>query len=81
MNNNLLIAASRQSTAVMLTIAQFGARYQVCRTRVYQLLNNGELNAVKSGRLTLIPLAEADAWAERLPKYEPGAVVAQTTKA
>ena len=46
-------------------------RYGICRTRVYELLNNGEIGAKKVGRSTLIPLAEAEAWAQRLPKYVP----------
>ena len=53
----------------------------VCRTGVYALLNSGQLIAKKSGRLTMIPLEEAEAWAQRLPKYEPGAVVAHAKKA
>ena len=63
------------------TIAQFSELFGVCRTGVYALLNSGKLNGVKSGRLTMIPVDEAEAWAQRLPRYQPGTVVAQATKA
>ena len=56
----------------LLTIAEFSEGYGPCRTKTYQLINSGELIAVKSGRLTLIPHDVAEAWAQRLPKYQAG---------
>lgn len=59
----------------LLTIKEFGLRYNVCRTRVYALLNAGLIDGRKSGRLTVITFQSAEAWASNLPKYEPGATV------
>ena len=72
--------AAAQVAKRLLTIAEFSVWSGVCRTGIYALLNSGQLIGVKSGRLTMIPLAEAEAWAQRLPTYQPGAVVAQPSK-
>lgn len=39
------------------------------RTKIYELINSGELKARKCGRRTIIPVAELEGWIESLPKF------------
>jgi excisionase family DNA binding protein len=50
-----------------LTINQFRQKYSVGRTKIYELINAGELRAVKVGTRTLILKADAERWAQSLP--------------
>jgi excisionase family DNA binding protein len=52
----------------VLTIREFCKRYKRSRSRAYQLIQSGELLAVKDGRSTLIPVDAAEAWIRKLPK-------------
>ena len=52
----------------LLTIPEFCKRYKRSRSRAYQLIQSGELLAVKDGRSTLIPVDAAEAWIRQLPK-------------
>lgn len=52
----------------VLSIAEFVELYGISRAKTYQLLNAGELRAVKVGRRTLIPVAAAEAWFHDLPE-------------
>lgn len=43
-----------------LTIAEFAHETRLCRASVYNLINRGELRAVKLGRATRIPSSELE---------------------
>jgi excisionase family DNA binding protein len=49
------------------TIPAFCAWAQVGRTLAYELINRGQIKAVKVGVKTLIPKTEARAWLASLP--------------
>ena len=51
-----------------LSVEQFCHRYGVSRAHLYRLFEAGELTPRKTGRRTLIPIAEANRWLEALPK-------------
>ncbi len=51
---------------VTYSIADFTALTGLGRTRVFEELKTGRLRAVKSGRRTLIPAAEVEAWLKSL---------------
>jgi excisionase family DNA binding protein len=53
----------------MLTIEHACARYDIGRTQLYRLLNEGAITAIKFGRRTLINVASADAYFAALPVY------------
>lgn len=53
-----------------LTIKQFGELFGPRTTKTYELLKTGQLRAVKIGKLTFIPYAEAQRWANSLPNYK-----------
>ena len=55
------------------TINQFCAWASIGRTRVYELINCGDLKAIKLGSKTLIPKADARAWLASLPALAPRA--------
>jgi excisionase family DNA binding protein len=54
-----------------LSIGAFSARYGVGKTKIYQLLNSGELPAVKIGTRTMIAVDAAERWRNGLPDYKP----------
>jgi excisionase family DNA binding protein len=54
-----------------LTIAETCERLKIGRTRLYALLNAGEIPAIKIGRLTRIREEDVAAYAERLDPYRP----------
>lgn len=56
---------------VFHTIRDFGKRFGPGVTRTYELINSGEIKAVKFGARTFITDASARAWAARLPAIEP----------
>lgn len=51
-----------------LSVKQFCQIYGVSRAHLYRLFEAGELTPIKTGRRTLIPVAEATRWLEALPK-------------
>lgn len=51
-----------------LTIAQFGHNYKLGRTKIYEEIKTGRLEARKIGSKTLIPHAAAERWFRSLPK-------------
>jgi excisionase family DNA binding protein len=55
----------------LLTVSEFGTAYGVSRSRIYELLASGELEAVKIGRATRIPDESAKAWKAKLPTFQP----------
>ena len=52
-----------------LTIAKFCETFGPGRTEAYQLLAEGKLAGVKSGRRTLITRASAERWFASLPPF------------
>lgn len=50
-----------------LTVADFLARYRISRTHFYREVNRDAIPIVKVGRLTRIRVADAEAWAKKLP--------------
>lgn len=57
----------------LMTKADFCRRYKVGHTKFYELLNSGDLRAVKCGAKTLIDETEAERWKAPLPAYAPNA--------
>jgi len=49
------------------SIDAFCKAWGIGRTRVYELINSGELRAVKCGTRTLILRHDAETWARSLP--------------
>lgn len=58
-----------QDNRKVLTVQEFMRVYAMGLTRVYQLINAGEISAVKAGRKTLILVESADAWLARQPAF------------
>jgi excisionase family DNA binding protein len=52
-----------------LTIDRACERYNIGRTQLYRLLNEGAVTAVKFGRRTLVNVTSADAYFAALPVY------------
>jgi excisionase family DNA binding protein len=52
-----------------LTIDRACERYDIGRTQLYRLLNEGAIAAVKFGRRTLVYVTSADAYFDALPVY------------
>jgi len=53
-----------------LSVERVCERYDIGRTQLYRLLNDGAITAVKFGRRTLINVASADAFFAALPSYD-----------
>jgi excisionase family DNA binding protein len=54
---------------MLLTIPEACAMIRIGRTKFYQLLNAGEIKAVKIGKKTLVPQSAILQWIEELPAY------------
>jgi excisionase family DNA binding protein len=65
----------------LLTVKQFCAAYGMGRTRLYFLISQGKIEALKDGPKTLIPVESAEAWAASLPRFTSGAASARSTEA
>ncbi len=52
--------------SLLLTAEQVAASLAVCRTKVYELLRNGELESVRIGSSRRIPVAALDEYVEGL---------------
>lgn len=68
MSQKPLVDTTTSEPRQALSIAEFVEAYRISRAKTYQLLNAGELRAVKAGRRTLIPVSAAEAWFNNLPK-------------
>ncbi len=62
----------------LLTIRDFCSSYGLGRTRAYELINAGRVEAVKDGSKTLITADSAEAWAASLPRFKSETATAQT---
>ncbi len=51
---------------VLLTIPECADRLSLGRSKIYQLMQAGELRAVRIGRAVRVSVREVDAYAERL---------------
>jgi hypothetical protein len=51
---------------VFLSIANFSEAYGCRRTKIYELINSGDLQTAKIGRRTLITVESATAFAKRV---------------
>ncbi len=47
---------------VAYRVAEFMQAFGVGRTKVYNLVNSGQLQILKSGRVTLIPMSSVETW-------------------
>jgi hypothetical protein len=54
------------------TLPDFCDRYGIGRTKAYDEINAGRLKARKVGKRTLVTEADAKAWLDSLPAFEPG---------
>jgi hypothetical protein len=50
-----------------MTVKQFGARYHLGHTKIYEEIGAGRLRAVKCGSRTLILARDARVWERSLP--------------
>lgn len=57
---------SSDSEARALDIEGFCRAYSIGRSLAYREIKEGRLRVVKCGRRTLVPVANADAWLQRL---------------
>jgi excisionase family DNA binding protein len=67
--------------AVAISAREFSHRYGISRSRAYELVAAGEIDAVRAGDRILILAESAERWFRSLPPYEgpierPGRVVA-----
>jgi hypothetical protein len=53
------------------TIKEFLADFGMGKTRFYELVNSGALKARKNGARTVVLAADAQAYIDSLPEYEP----------
>jgi excisionase family DNA binding protein len=60
-------------TKAAFDLAEFCHLYSIGRVKTYELINAGELTALKVGRKTLIPAASAQEWFASLPTLKPRA--------
>jgi len=63
--------------AIALSIPAFCRNYSVCRSKAYELINNGDIEAKKNGAKTLIDRASADRWYANLPSFSPAPRIAK----
>jgi hypothetical protein len=55
-----------------MTVKEFGARYRLGHTKIYEEIGAGRLRAVKCGSRTLILERDAAAWERSLPVFAGG---------
>jgi hypothetical protein len=55
-----------------MTVKQFGARYHLGHTKIYEEIGAGRLRAVKCGSRTLILARDAGTWERSLPALAAG---------
>lgn len=54
----------------LLTLSEFSQATSVSRSRIYELLNSGQIKAVKMGNKTLIPYAALTEFLASLSPYK-----------
>lgn len=60
------------SDPINLTVNQFCTALPCGRTKAYELLGAGEVEAIKLGNRTLIPRTEVERLQARLPRFRSG---------
>jgi hypothetical protein len=55
-----------------MTVREFGVRYRLGHTKIYEEISTGRLRAVKCGSRTLILAKDARAWERSLPALAVG---------
>lgn len=55
---------------INLTVPQFCAEMNCGKTKAYELLGTGEVEAIKLGKKTLIPRTEVERLRARLPRFQ-----------
>ena len=63
-----------------ISIRGFCDAYGVGRTRTYDLIAAGKLQAVKNGPRTMIDVDSAEAWAASLPRFKSASALARATE-
>jgi hypothetical protein len=53
-----------------MSIRDFCERYNVGRTKAYEEINAGRLQARKAGRRTIVTVDDAEEWLSRLPALQ-----------
>lgn len=56
----------------LIDVKHFCVKYACGKTKAYELIAAGALDAVKLGGRTRIVAASAERWAATLPKFSPG---------
>jgi hypothetical protein len=64
-----------------ISIRAFSDAYCVGRTRTYELIAAGKLQAVKNGPRTMIDVESAEQWAASLPRFKSAGALARATEA
>jgi hypothetical protein len=64
-----------------LSIRAFCDAYCVGRTRTYELIAAGKLQAVKNGPRTMIDVESAEQWAASLPRFKSAGALPRATEA
>lgn len=64
-----------------ISIRAFCDAYGVGRTRTYDLIAAGKLQAVKNGPRTMIDVESAEQWAASLPRFKSAGALARATEA
>jgi hypothetical protein len=64
---------STTSTGGLMPLRAFLAWANIGPTKGYEIINSGEVEAVKVGRLTMIRRDSAERWAASLPAFKPKA--------
>lgn len=64
--------SSRPLPSRLISVQQFCDAYSLGKTRAYELLNAGEIEAIKSGHRTLILIDSVEAWVQRLQPFGVG---------
>lgn len=54
-----------------ISIRDFGAQYGPKRTKTYDMIATGKIQAVKIGPRTMITRESAERWAASLPRFTP----------
>jgi excisionase family DNA binding protein len=54
-------------TTRALSVVEFGKRYGIGRSKIYEEIKGGRLRAIKNGRRTLIIVDDAEAWLHSQP--------------
>lgn len=64
-----------------ISIRDFCSAYGCGRTRTYDLIATGKLQAVKNGPRTMIDVESAEQWAAALPRFISAAALARANEA